>query len=166
MIKVTLKGKTYDLSNKTQREIYWTEYAKSKLISKVISSVFSFDKESIDNMGWDKSPNFGLEFTDGSVIFPSSDDEGNDAGHFALRSDSPNKNIVGFYVSDVKYLTDTEKKDLGFYKNGLVIKLRNPNPNNILETCLIVAQCDAEGNDSGVVLGNSKDGEEWTFPTL
>lgn len=60
-------------------EKHWSNYAKNNLIGKTIKSVRYMTQSEADNMGWHSRP-LAIFFTDGSYIFPSSDDEGNDAG--------------------------------------------------------------------------------------
>lgn len=57
----------------------WGERASKHLKGKVIAEVRYLTKEEVDGIGWYKST-LAIFFTDGSYIFPSQDDEGNDAG--------------------------------------------------------------------------------------
>ena len=60
-------------------EKHWNEFAKKHLVGKRIASVRYMSKEEADQMGWHSRP-LAIIFTDGSFIFPSMDDEGNDGG--------------------------------------------------------------------------------------
>jgi hypothetical protein len=60
-------------------EDYWNNFAQKKLVGKKITSVRYMTKAEAKNMGWDKRP-LVIFFNDGSYIFPSMDDEGNDGG--------------------------------------------------------------------------------------
>lgn len=59
----------------------WEDRCSAILVGKTIKSVrYQFTCEKKD-MGWSKKA-LVIFFTDGSYIFPSSDDEGNDAGAY------------------------------------------------------------------------------------
>jgi len=60
-------------------EKYWNDLAKRNLLGKTIKSVRYMTKSEAENMGWE-SRALAIFFTDGSFIFPSMDDEGNDGG--------------------------------------------------------------------------------------
>lgn len=60
-------------------EKHWNEFAKKHLLGKTIASVRYMTKAEAKNMGWESRP-VTIFFTDGSYIFPSMDDEGNDGG--------------------------------------------------------------------------------------
>ena len=60
-------------------EKHWNEFAKKHLVGKRIGSVRYMSKEEAKEMGWHSRP-LAIIFTDGSFIFPSMDDEGNDGG--------------------------------------------------------------------------------------
>lgn len=57
----------------------WTEYAESRLLGQSVAMVRYLTKDEAATMGWDNRP-LVIQFEDGSVIFPSRDDEGNGAG--------------------------------------------------------------------------------------
>ena len=57
----------------------WANRASKHLKGKTIAHVRYLDDEERDAMGWYSSA-LVIFFTDGSHIFPSQDDEGNDAG--------------------------------------------------------------------------------------
>lgn len=72
-------AKKIQLVPKKDIEQQWTEKVKSKLIGKTIVNVrYMTDKEQEAN-GWCKK-GIVLTFNDGNIIFPMTDDEGNDAG--------------------------------------------------------------------------------------
>ena len=60
-------------------EKHWNDFAKTNLIGKSIKAVRYMSKVEADNMGWSSRP-LAIFFNDGSFIFPSMDDEGNDGG--------------------------------------------------------------------------------------
>lgn len=60
-------------------EKYWNDFAKKNLIGKTIKSVRYMTKAEAKAMYWESRP-LAIFFTDGSFIFPSMDDEGNDGG--------------------------------------------------------------------------------------
>lgn len=57
----------------------WADRATKHLLGKTIAHVRYLSDEERDAMGWYSSA-LVIFFTDGSHIFPSQDDEGNDAG--------------------------------------------------------------------------------------
>ena len=57
----------------------WTEKCKKHLVGKKIVHVRYLNKKEMDDLGWDQTP-LVMFFNDGSYMFPSQDDEGNDGG--------------------------------------------------------------------------------------
>lgn len=82
-----LNGITYDLSNPVQREAYWNEHARINLLGKKIVGVRYITQEEANNLGWN-SRSLAIQLNDGTLIYPSMDDEGNNAG--ALFGQKPN----------------------------------------------------------------------------
>ena len=60
-------------------EKHWNDFAKKQLVGKTIASVRYMTKAEAKAMYWESRP-LAIFFTDGSFIFPSMDDEGNDGG--------------------------------------------------------------------------------------
>jgi len=58
---------------------YWNDYASNNLVGKKVVAARYMTDEEAEGMGWDRKP-LVIQFDDGSLIFPSRDDEGNDAG--------------------------------------------------------------------------------------
>ena len=69
----------HDLSTPQKRLEYWTRYAADNLVGRRVHLVRYLSEEEKEAMGWYHSA-LVIEFDDGSLIFPSADDEGNDAG--------------------------------------------------------------------------------------
>ena len=57
----------------------WTKYAKEHLEGKKITAVRYLSDEEKNSLGWFRS-SLVIQLDDGSLLFPSADDEGNDAG--------------------------------------------------------------------------------------
>jgi hypothetical protein len=76
-------------------EQYWTKYGNDHLKGKVVESVRYLSEEEKDMMGW-YNKTIVIQFTDGTIIFPSMDDEGNDGG--ALFGQSPKGEELTFPV--------------------------------------------------------------------
>jgi hypothetical protein len=57
------------------------------LAAKKISSVRYMTKEEADEAGWHSRP-LVIRFTDGSLLIPQADDEGNDGGAMFYQNDS------------------------------------------------------------------------------
>lgn len=68
-----------DKMNYEQSKAHWGGLASKFLVGKTIKLVRYMTDEELDSMGWDTA-NLVIFFTDGSHIFASMDDEGNDSG--------------------------------------------------------------------------------------
>ena len=62
-----------------ERTEYWNKYATENLVGKTIVRARYMIEEEKTNCGFYRKA-LVIEFADGSLIFPSADDEGNDAG--------------------------------------------------------------------------------------
>ena len=60
-------------------ETNWLNYAKRHLLGRRIVDIRYLTQEEADNMGWDSRP-LVMFFENGTYLFPSMDDEGNDGG--------------------------------------------------------------------------------------
>jgi len=65
--------------SKENIELQWTSYARTRLVGKKVKNVRYVTQEEAESMDWYSRP-LVIEFTDGSLIFPSMDDEGNNGG--------------------------------------------------------------------------------------
>jgi hypothetical protein len=66
---------------------YWAKEANKALKGKTVQMVRYMSKEEAEDMGWYSRP-VVIQFTDGTLMFPSADDEGNDGGAFFGQSPS------------------------------------------------------------------------------
>ena len=57
----------------------WTKICQKHLIGKRIIQVRYMNQKELDDLGWEQTP-LVIFFNDGSYMFPSQDDEGNDGG--------------------------------------------------------------------------------------
>ena len=57
----------------------WTEEARGKLMARIVVDVRYLTKEEMEGLGWHESVPV-IIFNDGTMLFPSSDDEGNGGG--------------------------------------------------------------------------------------
>jgi hypothetical protein len=57
----------------------WTKICQKNLVGKKIIQVRYMNQKELDDLGWDQTP-LVIFFNDGSYMFPSQDDEGNDGG--------------------------------------------------------------------------------------
>lgn len=73
--------------SKKQIEETWTKEATTRLKGKTITLVRYLSEEEQEGLGWYSRP-VVIQFDDGTLLFPSRDDEGNDGG--ALFGQSPN----------------------------------------------------------------------------
>jgi hypothetical protein len=96
MSQTTLDGKSYDLSSEKECEAYWAAYGRKHLLGKKVSAVRYLGKREADEgCGW-SSRSIVIVFDDGTMVFPSRDDEGNDAG--ALFGQGPDGESLTFPV--------------------------------------------------------------------
>lgn len=58
----------------------WITKEYGKLIGKTVKSVRLLQPTELADFGWEGRDGFLIAFTDGTVIIPSSDPEGNDCG--------------------------------------------------------------------------------------
>ena len=65
--------------SKTTPEKVWGDRAAKLLVGRKIVAARYMTPEDMDGLGWDRKA-LVLELDDGHLLFPSSDDEGNDAG--------------------------------------------------------------------------------------
>lgn len=79
MTEKVLNGKTYDLSKQRERKLYWLEHARSKLKGRRITDVRYITRKEANDQDWIYRC-IVLQLDDGSIVFPTADDEGNDAG--------------------------------------------------------------------------------------
>ena len=57
----------------------WTQYGEEHLKGKTVELVRYMSKTEANEHYWNKRP-IVIQFTDGTIIYPSMDDEGNDGG--------------------------------------------------------------------------------------
>ncbi len=76
-------------------EAQWNKYASDNLVGKKIVRASYMTDEEVENRGF-MCKALVIEFDDGTIIFPSADDEGNDAG--ALFGLSKNDESLTFPV--------------------------------------------------------------------
>ena len=57
----------------------WTKYAEKHLLGRSISRVRYLDKDEAEHLGWHQR-SLLLELDNGTIVFMSRDDEGNDGG--------------------------------------------------------------------------------------
>jgi hypothetical protein len=67
----------------------WEKNASALLLNRTIVKVRYMSSEEVEDLGWD-SKAIVLHLDDGTIIYPSRDDEGNDAGAlFTTNDDLP-----------------------------------------------------------------------------
>ena len=69
----------------------WTDIAKKQLVGKKIVSVRYMTNKEMDELGW-YSKCVIMQLDDGNIVFPSQDDEGNNAG--ALFTNDKQDNVL------------------------------------------------------------------------
>jgi hypothetical protein len=68
------------------------------------------------------------------------------------------KHLLGRTIVAVRYLTDAEVENLGWYSASVVLLLDNG--------AMIFPSQDDEGNNAGALFGQGKKGEEITLPVI
>ncbi len=66
--------------SKEEQAAYWTKYGKDHLVGKTIESIRWMSLEEASHMVWEYTRPIVIQFTDGSLVYPSADDEGNYGG--------------------------------------------------------------------------------------
>ena len=72
-------SKPLDQMSDKELKTEWGRRATKHLVGKKIVQVRYLNKKEMDDLGWDQIP-LVMFFNDGSYMFPSQDDEGNDGG--------------------------------------------------------------------------------------
>lgn len=86
-----------NIMSKQERVKYWTDYANKHLVGKTIQHVRWMTEDEAVHMGWERTRPIVIQFTDGSLVFPSADDEGNYGG--ALFGQSAGQEDLTFPVN-------------------------------------------------------------------
>tara|TARA_R100000808_G_scaffold7070_1_gene20802 strand:- start:17416 stop:17682 length:267 start_codon:yes stop_codon:yes gene_type:complete len=73
----------------------WTAFARRHLVGKTVRSVSYATEEETESLGW-HARTLVIEFDDGTLIFPSQDDEGNGPG--TLFGNDPDGECLTFPV--------------------------------------------------------------------
>jgi hypothetical protein len=82
-----------------------------------------------------------------------------DRGEIVKRwEDDAKKALVGKKIVSVRYLSDAEVENLGWYSKALVIQFDDGS--------IIFPSADDEGNNAGAIFGQTADGGDLTFPVI
>ena len=73
-------------------------------------------------------------------------------------SEYAEKHLLGRTIVGIRYLTDKEVEDMGWYQSSVVFILDNGS--------LFFPSADDEGNDAGALFGQTEKGEEITMPVI
>lgn len=175
------------LMNKKEQFEYWNEEARKHLLGKTVKAASFMRPDEAEAMGWDGGEHSCLviEFTDGSLIYASQDDEGNGPGFLNMLSiikgsdyEFLKRAIVGATVIAVEYMQPGKpinfevsgRKVLGvdiakygFYSAPVAITLRKGIHAGM--DVILFPQSDPEGNDAGALFGQTGN-EQWTLPVI
>jgi hypothetical protein len=69
-----------------------------------------------------------------------------------------NKQLKGKTIESVRYMTEDEMNEMMCYKRGVVIQFT--------DGTLAFPMADDEGNETGVIFGQTPKGKEFTLPSL
>tara|TARA_B000000460_G_scaffold234948_1_gene195793 strand:- start:2572 stop:3009 length:438 start_codon:yes stop_codon:yes gene_type:complete len=140
---------------KEEQNDYWNNYAKRHLLDKVIAHTRYMTEDEANAIDWTTRP-LALIMEDGSYIFPSMDDEGNDGGAFA--GEFVENELVGKKITFVGYMTEEESRNTRYNHRPIIM---------LLDDGGWIYPCrDGERNDGGAMFGTSANGEELTFPVI
>ena len=78
---------------KQERENYWIEKAQSVLLNRKIIEVRYINEEEMETLGWYKRAVVFL-LDDGTIVYPSQDDEGNNAGALFYQKENSNDYVL------------------------------------------------------------------------
>lgn len=125
------------MSNRVENQLTkeWLHRASSKLFSKTVKSVYNVT-------------NFMIEFTNGLIIYPTSD------GFFKISGGNKN-NLIGSRVIGIKYVTENN-----WCKYGLSLTFKTQD-----QLLTVVAQCHHVDNDAGAICWEEDD-ENGIFPAI
>lgn len=73
-------------------------------------------------------------------------------------SEYAEKHLLGRTIVGIRYLTDKEVEDMGWYQSSVVFILDNGS--------VFFPSADDEGNDAGALFGQTENGEEITMPVI
>lgn len=163
MNKVTLNHKEYNVSNKTERSQYWNDFINHHLLGKTVLAYSYFTEEELQAFDWDVNAHcLCIEFTDGTIIFPSQDDEGNESGYFSIRTEAQNVIMKEGMIMEAGYLSPEQCADLGIEYRApyfRVLTLKG-------ESVMFIAQSDRTCSRAGAIFGSDSNKEALTFPVL
>lgn len=77
----------------TDYRITWTLRARDLLVGKKIVRVQYLTDEDLEVLGWSSSA-IAITLDDGTVLYPSMDDEGNDAGALHYQKEGDNNWVI------------------------------------------------------------------------
>ncbi len=80
------------------------------------------------------------------------------AAHKLRWSEYAEKHLLGRTIVGIRYLTDKEVEDMGWYQSSVVFILDNGS--------LFFPSADDEGNNGGTLFGQTEKGEEITMPVI
>ena len=139
-----------------EQNSYWKKYAERHLVDKTIAHVRNMTEDEASGIGWLTTRPLVLIMEDGSYVFPSKDDEGNDGGFFFGKFKVGE--LVGKKITSVGYMTEEEARNVGYDFRPLIM---------FLDEEEWIFPCSNKTNiDGGALFGASESGEELTFPVL
>jgi len=131
---------------------------------KLINIRLMTDSE-INAEGWDDSKVLALEFEDGTILYPSQDEEGNGAGNL-IGADNDgetfyvsisDKSLIGKKIKLIRPLSNIELNNEGWDYVGTTSVLE------FEDGTKIYASSDEEGNNGGTLFGRKKGKNYYVF---
>jgi len=81
-------------TEREQRMSSWLKKAESVLLKRTIVKVRYMDDEEMESVGFNSHRPLVLQLDDGTLIYPSRDDEGNDGGAIHYQKENDNNYIL------------------------------------------------------------------------
>ena len=85
------------MAQRTDIVTHWNEEARKRLEGRTVASVRYLKKAEMDALGWSESV-LVITFDDGTMVFPSRDDEGNGGGALFGQGPAPKNEELVFPV--------------------------------------------------------------------
>lgn len=149
----------------------WNDTARKALLGKTIKAAALMSPTNAANLGWEHSPHFPsaliVQFTDGTTIYPASDDEGNDVGFMEINTGTEEsyaskiKKLAGQKVIAIEYAPEKVKK-YGFSSIPVSITVSNGRDTFYH----LFPMSDAEGNDAGALFGYDAQDNDISLPVI
>jgi hypothetical protein len=122
------------------------------LIGLKITGFRELTNQELERESWNNQTDV-IQLSNGTIIYASRDEEGNDSGQIFVSNNSHIKTLnqlIGKKIKRIRPLTHQEKKELGWSENNMT------NAIDFEDNITIYPSKDDEGNDGGTFFGEEK----------